>query len=230
MRNEAVLTNMFTLNIGPTMRTLFNTSFPRKHLHIALGWVLAVGWFAIVVLYRLTLRVERVGTGHLKGSKAHIYVFWHENLPMYFHTHLRISEPQVWMQHPALFMTPVHAMIQLMGVRNLAFGSTGNDGKQALREVIAKLGEGCSTVITPDGPRGPVKQLKAGALIMAADSGLPIIPMTFHSSAHWVMPTWDRKLWPKPFSRIVITYHPPIHATSASDMEAWEMLTAALNR
>jgi lysophospholipid acyltransferase (LPLAT)-like uncharacterized protein len=166
----------------------------------------------------------------VEGLQGQVYVFWHENLPLYFHTHLRIGEKQVWMQHPALFMTPVHAMIQLMGVRDLAFGSSGNDGKQAMREVIAKLGQGYSTVITPDGPSGPVKQLKPGALIMAAESGLPIVPMTFQSSAHWIMPTWDKKLWPKPFSRIIITCHAPMRVTSATDVATWNMLTDALNQ
>lgn len=211
------------------MRTILNTTFPEKHFRIALGWVLAVGWMLIVMLYRLTLRVERKGTPHLACHPNRIYVFWHENLPMYFHTHLRIKEPQIWMQHPALFMTPVHAMIQLMGVRHLAFGSSGSDGKQALQEVITGLKSGLSTVITPDGPRGPVKQLKPGALIMAAQTGVPIIPMTFTPSASWIMPTWDKKLWPKPFSRITITYHAPIWVQNADDLALAETLAKALN-
>lgn len=184
---------------------------------------------AVVLLYRLTLRVDRQGMHHLACHPNRIYVFWHENLPMYFHTHLRTREPQIWMQHPALFMTPVHAMIQLMGVRHLAFGSSGSDGKQALQEVIAGLRSGLSTVITPDGPRGPVKELKPGALIMAAETGVPIIPMTFNASSSWIMPTWDKKLWPKPFSRITITYHAPIWLKSANDTEAAKLLIEALN-
>jgi lysophospholipid acyltransferase (LPLAT)-like uncharacterized protein len=211
------------------MRTLLNTTFPEKHVRIALGWVLAFGWMAIVLLYRLTLRVERKGLSHLASHPNRIYVFWHENLPMYFHTHLRITEPQIWMQHPALFMTPVHTMIQLMGVRHLAFGSSGNDGKHALQQVITGLKSGLSTVITPDGPRGPVKQLKPGALIMAAQTGVPIIPMTFIPSASWTMPTWDKKLWPKPFSRITITYHAPIWVYDSDDTTLAAMLSKALN-
>lgn len=211
------------------MRTILNTTFPRRHLHLALGWLLALGWFALAALHRLTLRVERKGTEHLKGGNGHIYVFWHENLPLYFLTHLRISEPQVWMQHPALFMTPVHAMLRLMGVRHLAFGSTGNDGRKALVTVIARLKEGYSTVITPDGPRGPVKQLKPGVFIMAAESGLPIVPMTFESTSFWTLPTWDRKKWPRPFSRITIEYRAGIMVNDAQDPIIWKGIENALN-
>lgn len=208
------------------MRTLTNTSFPRRHLHIAFGWVLAFLWFGIAIIYRLTLRLERKGVHNLDAHPNHIYVFWHENLPLYFHTHLRIKEPQIWMQHPALFMTPVHAMIRLMGVRHLAFGSTGNDGRRALTEIIGRLKRGYSTVITPDGPRGPVKQMKPGAYIMAMESGVPIVPMTFAVNRKVRMPTWDGKLWPLPFARITITFHPPMFVLDDEGRD----LTAAIEK
>jgi lysophospholipid acyltransferase (LPLAT)-like uncharacterized protein len=189
----------------------------------------AILWFAIAAIYRLTLRVDKKGLHHLAGQSNHIYVFWHENLPLYFHTHLRINGPQVWMQHPALFMTPVHAMIRLMGVRHLAFGSTGNDGKKALEEIIGLLKKGHSTVITPDGPRGPVKQLKPGAFIMAMESGVPIIPMTFEVRPAFRLPTWDRKRWPTPFARIAMTYHAPIAVGRVDDKTLWVTLEKLLN-
>jgi lysophospholipid acyltransferase (LPLAT)-like uncharacterized protein len=212
------------------MRTLFNTGFPRKQIHVIWGWMVGMLWFATALLYRLTLRVERHGTAHLHGNKNYIMAFWHENLPIYFHVELKARGPQVWMQHPALFMTSVHAMIRLMGVRKLAFGSTGSGGRQALEEVIALLRQGYSTVITPDGPRGPVKELKPGALIMAAETGLPIIPVTFRADRFWTLPTWDRKKWPKPFSRVDMILHPPIFVSDAADIGKWNELQDALNR
>ncbi|MCF8258200.1 MAG: DUF374 domain-containing protein [Flavobacteriales bacterium] len=212
------------------MRTLFNTTFPIRQLHIAWGWLLAVCWYATALIYRLTLQVERHGTEHLEGRPNHILVFWHENLPIYFHVQLRASGPQVWMQHPALFMTPVHAMLRLMGVKKLAFGSSGNGGRQALDEVISYLKEGYSTVITPDGPHGPVKQLKPGAMIMAAETGIPIVPVTFSAGSHWTLPTWDRKIWPRPFSKIVMDFHPPITVERPDDSQKWDDLLNALNK
>lgn len=212
------------------MRTLFNTPVQVTVLHVMWGWVVAVGWYVFALAYRLTLRVERHGLQHLEGSPSHIFVFWHENLSVYFHTELSARCPQVWMQHPALFMTPVHAMIRLMGVRKLAFGSSGSGGRAALDEVISLLRGGYSTVITPDGPRGPVKRLKPGALIMAVETGLPIIPMTFDVSSYWTLPTWDRKKWPRPFSHIAIVFHPPIMVTDAGDSNTWQDLENALDR
>lgn len=211
------------------MRTLFNTAWPPRQIHVAWGWALALLWFATALVYRLTLRVKRQGAEHLETNGHHIMAFWHENLPIYFHVELKAKRPQVWMQHPALFMTPVHAMIRLMGVRKLAFGSTGSGGRQALEEVIALLNVGYSTVITPDGPRGPVKELKPGVLMMAARTGLPIVPVTFKVSRQWSLPTWDRKRWPQPFARIVINIHQPIFVTDANEPTNWAALKTALN-
>ena len=211
------------------MRTIHNSSPLLKHCAVAAGWAVALLGFLFALVMRLTLRVKRVGVHHLDSSPNHILVFWHENLPVYFHTSLRADGPQVWMQHPALFMTPVHAMLQMMGVHRLAFGSSGNGGKGALEEIIHLLREGYSTVITPDGPRGPVKELKAGALIMAAETGLPIIPVTFEASSYWTMPTWDRKKWPRPFSSVTIISHPPQYVHDAQDPEHWHLLLNALN-
>jgi lysophospholipid acyltransferase (LPLAT)-like uncharacterized protein len=211
------------------MRTIHNSPPVLKSFVVAAGWVVATLWFLFALLMRLTLRVKRVGLQHLDSRPNHILVFWHENLPMYFHTSLRSHGPQVWMQHPALFMTPVHAMLRMMGVKRLAFGSSGNGGKGALEEIIHLLREGYSTVITPDGPRGPVKELKAGALIMAAETGVPIIPVTFEASSQYTMPTWDRKKWPLPFSCVTIHFHPPQYVLDAQDPEQWRLLREALN-
>lgn len=149
---------------------------------------------------------------------------------MYFGTHLRVKEKQIWMQHPLLFMKPIHIMLKMMGTNEFAYGSSGNDGKAALERVVERLKDGYSTVITPDGPRGPVKELKAGPLIFSKRSGVPIIPMTFKCTNFWVMNTWDKKIWPKPFSTVVITYHEPILVTDIEDKPVWHKVSVAMSR
>jgi lysophospholipid acyltransferase (LPLAT)-like uncharacterized protein len=53
--------------------------------------------------------------------------------------------------------------------------------------------------------------LKVGVLIMAKETGVPIIPVTMDASPKWVMNTWDKKKQPLPFSTIRIEYHRPIY-------------------
>jgi lysophospholipid acyltransferase (LPLAT)-like uncharacterized protein len=211
------------------MRTLDNSPLWLKWIAKAAGWLVAVPWYAFAALYRLTLRVEVQGQEHLGGDSARVIAFWHCNLGIWFHVFLRARGREVWMQHPALFMTAIHAMLRLMGVRKLAFGSTGNAGKAALNEVTALLKEGYSTIITPDGPRGPVRQLKPGVLIMSADSGVPVVAVSFRCDRCWRLSTWDRKVMPMPFSRVRIRFHPPLHVTDPMDTRVAALLCGQMD-
>ncbi len=117
-----------------------------------------------------------------------------------------------------------------MGVNELAYGSSGNKGKVALERVNAQLGNGYSTMINPDGPAGPTKKLKPGVLIMAKETGVPIIPVTMDTNPKWVMDTWDKKKQPLPFSRITVQYHEPIYITDQFDDSDIENLETILSK
>lgn len=190
--------------------TVQNAPFPLKQLNWLYGFVVGGLWLLMTILFRITQRVEYVGRENLSTSPNHIYAFWHENLPIHFAVNLHIKEPQIWLQHPMLFMKPVHMMVKWMGVKELAYGSSGNKGKEALDRVLHQLRNGYSTMINPDGPAGPPKQLKPGLLIMAKETGVPIVPITMDASPKWILGTWDRKKMPLPFSKIRIEYHLPI--------------------
>jgi hypothetical protein len=104
-------------------------------------------------------------------------------------------------------------MVKMMGLTEMAYGSSGNSGKAALERVNTQLKNGYSTMINPDGPAGPTKKLKPGVLIMAKETGVPIIPITMDATPKWIMNTWDRKKQPLPFSKITVRYHTPIYIT-----------------
>lgn len=192
-------------------QTVQNVSTPLKEINIVYGWVLGVLMYLLFRLIRLTQQVTFEGKENLASSPNHIYAFWHENLPLHFTANLVIKEPQVWLQHPMLFMKPIHVMVKLMGVKELAYGSSGNKGKDALNRVLNQLKGGYSTMINPDGPTGPIKKLKPGVLVMAKETGVPIIPITMDASPKWVLNTWDKKKQPLPFSKITIKYHEPVY-------------------
>lgn len=191
--------------------TVQNAPFPIKQLNRLYGFGVGGLWFMLTLISRLTQRIEYIGTENLASSPNHIYCFWHENLPIHFAVNTRIKEPQIWLQHPMLFMKPIHMTAKWMGVKELAYGSSGNKGKAALNRVMSQLENGYSTMINPDGPAGPPKKLKPGVLIMAKETGVPIIPVTMDASFKWVLNTWDRKKFPYPFSKITVRYHAPIY-------------------
>ena len=121
-------------------------------------------------------------------------------------------------------------MVKWMSVKELAYGSSGNKGKAALERVLHQLRNGYSTMINPDGPAGPTKKLKPGVLIMAKETGVPIIPITMDASPKWVINTWDRKKMPLPFSKITVQFHEPIYINDSFDDSDIQNLETILSK
>lgn len=77
---------------------------------------------------------------------------------------------------------------------------------------LAELGEaGWSPVVTPDGPFGPYRVVKPGALIVARASGLRIQPWAIDARPLFRLPgRWDRHLIPLPFGRLRVLGGEPV--------------------
>lgn len=86
-------------------------------------------------------------------------------------------------------------------------GSSSKGGKVALNELIEAAKEDYSIIITPDGPRGPAKIIKNGALIVSNSSYLPIIPvkLAYHSKKVLIK-SWDKFEIPYPFSKCEVIF------------------------
>jgi lysophospholipid acyltransferase (LPLAT)-like uncharacterized protein len=89
-------------------------------------------------------------------------------------------------------------------------GSSSRGGSEALRELVKHCRKGRSLAITPDGPRGPMQELKSGVLTAAQLSGVPIIPASSSASRGWWPGRWDRFLIPKPFAKVRVQYAAPV--------------------
>lgn len=86
-------------------------------------------------------------------------------------------------------------------------GSSSKGGKEALKDLIEAGNNGCSIVITPDGPRGPAGQIKNGALIVSNESNIPVIPVRIiYSSKKILMKSWDKFQIPYPFSKCEVIF------------------------
>ncbi len=66
---------------------------------------------------------------------------------------------------------------------------------------------------TPDGPRGPLREIQPGVLYLAQKTGRPIVPVAYGAKRRWIFKggRWDEFIVPKPFNRIVMIYGDPIH-------------------
>lgn len=187
-----------------------NIPFHLKPLFWLYGYGLGFLLYAFVLLLRLTCRIRFEGEESLRNHPS-ILCSWHENTPIALVVSHRFPRPQALMGHPAWYVKPIHVLIWLVGVRRLVLGSTGHDGKEAATELAGYLKQGYSTVILPDGPSGPAKELKKGALHMAAQSSVPLVAVQFRVSKAYVLDSWDKKKFPYPFSQITVNYSQPIY-------------------
>jgi lysophospholipid acyltransferase (LPLAT)-like uncharacterized protein len=89
---------------------------------------------------------------------------------------------------------------------------TNRAAAAALATRLSRLGtSGWSVIITPDGPFGPAHVAKPGALIVARESGLPLLPWAFQlRPAIRLTGRWDRQLLPLPFSSIRVQLAAPM--------------------
>jgi lysophospholipid acyltransferase (LPLAT)-like uncharacterized protein len=155
-------------------------------------------------------RIEYSGKEHIENCPNHILSIWHQNTALFFIAHLRFTKPNICLTYPLVYMKPIHQFKKWVGFRELAYGASGVDGKAAMNEVIERLKEGWSTFLNPDGPQGPLKQVRNGVLIMSLKSNTPVIPLSFQLSREWRLPSWDRKRYPFPFTRLVVIYGEPV--------------------
>lgn len=61
-----------------------------------------------------------------------------------------------------------------------------------------------------DGPVGPARVAKKGSIIIARDTGVPLVPITWGADRCWTLNSWDQHLIPKPFAHVVLHYGDPI--------------------
>ncbi|HJZ82169.1 MAG TPA: lysophospholipid acyltransferase family protein [Pyrinomonadaceae bacterium] len=81
-----------------------------------------------------------------------------------------------------------------------------------IRRSLQWISEGGAVVIFPEGgrgnPDGTTKKFKAGAVRMALEAGVPILPVTIRGGEH----VWSSSLrFPRFRRQVEITYHEPIY-------------------
>ena len=98
--------------------------------------------------------------------------------------------------------------------RHLGFrvvrGSATRGGVEAVRQMVRRS-RSAHLAITPDGPRGPRRQVQPGVVYLAAPTGLPIVPFGIAFERAWRMNSWDRFAVPWPWSGAVCVTAEPIH-------------------
>ena len=86
-----------------------------------------------------------------------------------------------------------------------------NTRHHSLKMVIDNLKSDRDVIIfTPDGPRGPKYEAKAGIALAANEVDALIVPFSWQANDYWEFNTWDHFRLPKPFSSIRVTWGSPM--------------------
>jgi lysophospholipid acyltransferase (LPLAT)-like uncharacterized protein len=89
--------------------------------------------------------------------------------------------------------------LNLFGIQPIR-GSRHRRGREALREMVAERQAGKSIILTPDGSRGPMYEMKPGAALLARETESVVYLVSVNYTRTWRLETWDRFFVPWPFS------------------------------
>lgn len=152
-----------------------------------------------------------------KSGKGFIFTFWHQRQVFFTYTHR--GEPA----HVLVSRSKDGEMIaQTMRLSRIGAvrGSSSRRAAGAARELTAILDRGEAVGITPDGPKGPAREVKPGVLYLAQKTGAMILPISNAvSNSLEFKKAWDRFHVPLPFSRAAVVYGEPIAVAEGDDLE-----------
>jgi lysophospholipid acyltransferase (LPLAT)-like uncharacterized protein len=97
-------------------------------------------------------------------------------------------------------------------------GSSTRGAVGAVIELARQLRGGRAVGFVVDGPKGPRRKAKMGAVLLAKKTGHPVLPFVTAAHKCWRLSNWDRLQIPKPFTRAKIIVAAPIYVPAdASD-------------
>lgn len=170
------------------------------------------------VVSHLLWRSRYITTEHIPQTGGLIIASNHQTYIDPFWISVPIKRPLRYLAWDAAFDWPlVGSIMQLLGAWPLQL--EGSD-PAAIRRTLQWLREGGAVVIFPEGgrgrPDGSMLRFKAGAVRMAMEAGVPILPVTIRG-ANRVWPA-GRRL-PR-LGRVAVTYHAPYHLEQPPGEEA----------
>lgn len=158
-----------------------------------------------------------------RERKPFILCFWHGRLLMM---------PFAWNPPEGARSAPIHMLISAhhdgkliaravghFGIDTIA-GSDNRNTLSAMRTLVRTVRAGRCIGITPDSPPGPRMRAKPGVAMLARLAQVPVIPASYSIARRKVLPSWDRLVVPKPFSRGVFLWGQPIAVAADADDQA----------
>ena len=167
-----------------------------------LGRALGLGFRLLAATWRVRRVDADLFERTLREGPA-ILACWHAEQLGLLGTHLgRGFQVMVSLSRDGELLAGALPVLGLGAVR----GSSSRGGREALEACAARLTEGRSVALAVDGPRGPQHEPKAGAAVLAARVGRPILLLSAEVRPAARLRSWDRLEIPWPLARVRIRY------------------------
>jgi lysophospholipid acyltransferase (LPLAT)-like uncharacterized protein len=173
---------------------------------IRLAWLARLIGRAMGLYLRLIAATARTSGPPVVQGQA-LFAIWHESnlVAATAAFRLRTEKRVISFSTRGFRGIVMNTMLESMGSGVVALPEESNRAEAAkLAREMARIGrEGLSLVVSCDGPIGPYRVAKAGVLIVARESGIPIQPwaVAIHPAIR-LNGRWDRHLVPLPFCRM----------------------------
>ncbi|MCA8986197.1 MAG: DUF374 domain-containing protein [Planctomycetaceae bacterium] len=203
-------------------------------MRIRSRWLEPVAAWGAVILFRLlflTIRkrlifVEPSTNPYIPpGEQTYTYCVWHDSLlaPLFIGRQ-PATMALVGGHRDGTFLA--NAM-DALGIGS-ARGSTSAGGTAAVRFLV-KEGARHHLVLTPDGPRGPRREMKTGCAFLAAKTGKGVVPTAFRYRSFWSIGTgWTNLEIPMPFTTVYAFTGPVMQIPESASREELDEWTARI--
>jgi len=154
--------------------------------------------------------------GELQNDNRGIIVFWHGfMLPVWKYFGKYNPAAVVSLSNDGEILA---RLLEKWGF-SLIRGSSSRKGKEVLADIISASANSL-ILITPDGPRGPIYEMKAGAVVAASRSENPVYLCGVKIRNKYIFEkSWDKFSLPLPFSKIELTLSEPCFIEKDAEKE-----------
>lgn len=183
---------------------------------VRFGWL--ARWFgsALALYVRFVARTVRISGPAVRQDQV-VFAIWHESNLVAATAAYRLRRGQ---QHVSFSTRCFRGIVMNTMLRGLGWeavtlpepGAQSRAEATSVSRAMARVArEGKSLVASCDGPTGPYRVAKPGVLILARESGVPVLPWAVAVRPPFRLKRrWDRQLVPLPFCRMRVDEAPLI--------------------
>lgn len=159
------------------------------------------------------VRIEVKGRENIDKKSSYVFIANHQGAYDIFLIYGYLNHNFKWMMKKSLEKIPFVGFACKISKHIMVDRSSASAIQNTMDQAQSILRDGMSLVVFPEGsrtPDGQMKPFKRGAFMLAAEFGLPLVPLTIDGS-YDVMPKSTFRITP---GKIILTIHRPIEQES----------------